>query len=49
MHEGLFLDPIKKDIISYKTFKDRRNYYIHKNNNDYKNLNIFDCFLKFKD
>lgn len=43
---GLFLDPIKNDIIPYYTLRNRKSNNARKDNN-YKNLDIFSCFVKY--
>ena len=43
---GLFQDPIKNDIVSYYTLRNRKSNNASKNE-IYKNLNIYNCLIKY--
>lgn len=43
---GLFQDPIKNDIVSYYTLRSRKSNNASKNE-IYKNLDIYNCFIKY--
>lgn len=46
--QGLFLDPVKQDIVSYYVLRNRKCCNA-KNNEIYKNLDLFKCFIKYND
>ena len=45
---GLFLDPIKQDIVPYYTLRNRKSNNA-KNNEIYRNLDIYSCYIKEKE
>lgn len=45
---GLFLDPVKQDIVSYYVLRNRKCSNA-KNNEIYRNLDLFKCFIKYND
>lgn len=45
---GLFLDPVKQDIVSYYVLRNRKCGNA-KNNEIYRNLDLFKCFIKYND
>lgn len=44
---GLFLDPVKQDIVPYYTLRNRKSNNA-KNNEIYRNLDIYSCYVKEK-
>lgn len=45
---GLFLDPVKQDIVPYYTLRNRKSNNA-KNNEIYRNLDIYSCYIKEKE
>lgn len=45
---GLFLDPVKQDIVPYYTLRNRKSNNA-KNNEIYRNLDIYSCYVKEKE